>query len=334
MSITFPSSPVNGQTFLTKGRGWQYNSTSGSWEALVRVNTAFDSDDIQEGTNNLYLNTENIQDSVANLLTAGNNISINYNDAANSLSISAAGVSGQQNLIPDVNNTRDIGSSTLKYKDLYLAGNASIGGNTTIQGTLTVTGTTTTINSTELSVNDLNITIASGAATALDADGAGITIAGANATMLYAGGTDRFVFNRAIEASTFHGNVTGNVSGSAGTVTSLGNRSIGDLSDVDITTSAPGTGNMLTWDGSKFTPATPYSTSNFNTDFGTKTTSDLSEGSNLYFTDSRARSSLSLGTAGSRGYNSTTGAITIPGTTDHITEGTNLFYTNLSLIHI
>ena len=146
--------------------------------------------------------------------------------------------------------------------------------------------------------------------------------------MLYAGGTDRFVFNRAIEASTFHGNVTGNVSGSAGTVTSLSNRSIGDLSDVDITTSAPGTGNMLTWDGSKFTPATPYSTSNFNTDFGTKTTSDLSEGSNLYFTDSRARSSLSLGTAGSRGYNSTTGAITIPGTTDHITEGTNLFYTN------
>jgi len=77
MSITFPSSPINGQTFLTKGRGWQYNSTSGSWEALVRVNTAFDSDDIQEGTNNLYLNTENIQDSVANLLTAGNNISIN-----------------------------------------------------------------------------------------------------------------------------------------------------------------------------------------------------------------------------------------------------------------
>ena len=58
------------------------------------------------------------------------------------------------------------------------------------------------------------------------------------------------------------------------------------------------------------------------------TTTDLSEGTNLYFLNSRARSAISLGSAGSRAYNSSTGQITIPGTTDHITEGSNLFFTD------
>ena len=58
------------------------------------------------------------------------------------------------------------------------------------------------------------------------------------------------------------------------------------------------------------------------------TTTDLAEGSNLYFLNSRARSAISLGSAGSRNYNSSSGQITIPGTTDHITEGSNLFFTD------
>tara|TARA_B100000989_G_C19531846_1_gene470464 strand:+ start:1047 stop:6965 length:5919 start_codon:yes stop_codon:yes gene_type:complete len=58
------------------------------------------------------------------------------------------------------------------------------------------------------------------------------------------------------------------------------------------------------------------------------TTTDLGEGSNLYFLNSRARSAISLGSAGSRNYNSSSGQITIPGTTDHITEGSNLFFTD------
>ena len=58
---------------------------------------------------------------------------------------------------PDQNNFRDIGSTTLKWKDLHMAGDATIDGN------LTVNGTTTTINSTQLDVDDINITIASGA---------------------------------------------------------------------------------------------------------------------------------------------------------------------------
>ena len=94
MSINFPSNPVNGQTFIALGRGWQYNSSATAWEAMIRVNTAFDSDDIPEGTTNLYQNPENIQDEVNNLLVAGTNITLTYNDVANSLTIDSAGGGG------------------------------------------------------------------------------------------------------------------------------------------------------------------------------------------------------------------------------------------------
>lgn len=57
------------------------------------------------------------------------------------------------------------------------------------------------------------------------------------------------------------------------------------------------------------------------------TTSNLSEGSNLYYTDTRARASISH-TTGAANYNNSTGVITIPSTTSHISEGSNLYYTD------
>lgn len=61
---------------------------------------------------------------------------------------------------------------------------------------------------------------------------------------------------------------------------------------------------------------------------GKDNTDEITEGStNLYFTNARARSAVSS-TTGSAGYNSTTGVITIPSTTAHISEGANLYYTD------
>jgi hypothetical protein len=71
-------------------------------------------------------------------------------------------------------------------------------GTVVIAGNLQVDGTTTTINSTIMSVNDLNLTLADGAANAAAANGAGITIAGAAATLTYASTGDKFVFNKAL----------------------------------------------------------------------------------------------------------------------------------------
>ena len=64
-------------------------------------------------------------------------------------------------------------------------GTTTIGHDLVVTGDLTVNGNTTTINSTTLTVDDLNIVLASGAANATAANGAGITIDGANATLTY-----------------------------------------------------------------------------------------------------------------------------------------------------
>ena len=56
-------------------------------------------------------------------------------------------------------------------------------------------------------------------------------------------------------------------------------------------------------------------------------TSNVSEGSNLYFTDARARAAISVDTDGLN-YNSGTGQITLTADTDDIAEGANLYFTN------
>lgn len=89
---------------------------------------------------------------------------------------------------------------------------AAVGDNTgtvVIAGNLQVDGTTTTINSTTMTVDDLNITLASGAANAAAANGAGITVDGASATITYDGTNDEWDFNKDI-------NVTGTLTASGG----------------------------------------------------------------------------------------------------------------------
>ena len=78
---------------------------------------------------------------------------------------------------------------------------AAVGDNTgtlVVAGNLQVDGTTTTINSTTMTVDDLNITLASGAANAAAANGAGITVDGASATLTYNGTNDDWNFNKTL----------------------------------------------------------------------------------------------------------------------------------------
>lgn len=82
------------------------------------------------------------------------------------------------------------------------SGNVALGGNLTVTGDFTVNGTTTTINSTTMDVDDLNITVASGAANAAAANGAGISVDGANATLTYASASDNWNFNKGLDITT------------------------------------------------------------------------------------------------------------------------------------
>jgi hypothetical protein len=91
----------------------------------------------------------------------------------------------------------------------YLAGPATftidpaaVGDNTgtvVIAGNLQVDGTTTTINSTTVTVDDLNLTLASGAINAAAANGAGITVDGAGAALTYNGTSDLWKFTKQLQ---------------------------------------------------------------------------------------------------------------------------------------
>ena len=107
--------------------------------------------------------------------------------------------------IPDTDSLSE-GSTNLYYTqaraDARVA--AALATDVVIGGNLTVNGTTTTLNTATLDVEDLNITVASGAADAAAANGAGLTVAGANATITYDSTNDEWDLNKDI-------NVTGSV---------------------------------------------------------------------------------------------------------------------------
>ncbi len=86
--------------------------------------------------------------------------------------------------------------------------------NVTILGNLTVQGTQTSLNTTEVFVEDLSLTLASGSLTSTDANGAGIQIAGANVTMSWNHTNQRIELNKDFA-------VTGSISSS--TITGIGN---------------------------------------------------------------------------------------------------------------
>jgi hypothetical protein len=86
-----------------------------------------------------------------------------------------------------------------------LPNDVTVSNDLTVTGNLTVNGTTTTLNTTTLDVEDLNITVAKGAANAAAADGAGITIDGAAVTLTYVNTTGRLTSNTAVSAPFFHG---------------------------------------------------------------------------------------------------------------------------------
>ena len=204
-------------------------------------------------------------------------------------------------------------------------------GTLVIAGNLQVDGTTTTINSTTVSVDDLNMVLASGSANAAAANGAGITIDGASATLTYDSATDRWTMNKDLTA-----NLVGNVTG---TVSSLSNHDTDDLAEgtnlyytqARFDTALSGKSTSDVTEGTNLY----YTGGRFDTAFTAKNTGDLAEGSNLYYTDARFDNALSSKsttdvTEGTNLYYTTArfdSALSSKSTSD-ITEGTNLYYTD------
>ena len=137
--------------------------------------------------------------------------------------ISAKTTFGGNLVIPDgatIGTVTDADSITIAA-----AGDVTVSQGLIVTGNLTVNGTTTTLNTSELKVDDLNITLADGAADSAAANGAGITIDGAGATITYAHTGTKFVFNKPIDTGanniTTTGTVAGDHSGDGSALTSL-----------------------------------------------------------------------------------------------------------------
>lgn len=142
------------------------------------TNINVDSDQVSEGNNNIYYTTARANTDIDARVTKS------YVDA---LGINA-----------DTLDTLDSASFMRSDANTSTTGNLSVGGDLSVTGDFTVSGNTTYVNTNDLSIEDLNITLASGANTAADANNAGITIAGANAQITYNSTNDTFDFNKAI----------------------------------------------------------------------------------------------------------------------------------------
>jgi hypothetical protein len=130
----------------------------------------------------------------------GTNGQVLTTDGSGNLSFADAsgGISNVvEDTTPQLGGNLDLNSSDITGTgNINTTGTLTISGDAVIGGNLTINGTTTTINSTTLDVDDINITVASGAANSSVADGAGLTVDGANATITYVAADDYWALNK------------------------------------------------------------------------------------------------------------------------------------------
>lgn len=137
--------------------------------------------------------------------TGSDNIAVSYDSLTNTINAAlAADVVALTsievgNLKLQGNTLSSVDSSNVMYIDP--APSDSDGGTLIIRGDLVVQGTQTVINSTVMSVADLTLTLADGAVTAGEADGAGIYIAGADASIVYDAARDVIDINKGLNVT-------------------------------------------------------------------------------------------------------------------------------------
>jgi len=257
----------------------------------------------------MYFNTTNTQMRVCTATGTPNNT---Y-DAVNSASVSAGRYlqTGDGNNVIDAGASISAGAKTTTDVTVGTPGGTAkdlrVTGNTQLDGNLTVSGTTTTVNTATLDVADNQITLNSDV-TGAPSENAGIVVNRGSSTdksLLWDESTDKWTLGtETLVAGTVEANVTGNVTGTA---SSISNHSTDDLSEGSTNKYFSGKTTTDLTEGTNLY----YTDARWDARLGAKDTNDVTEGStNLYYTD--ARFDARLGTK----------------TTDNLTEGTNKYYTD------
>ena len=197
----------------------------------------------------------------------------------------------------------------------------------TILGNLYVEGDIVTLNAATLSIEDKNIVLANGAINSTSADGAGFNIDGAQANLKYRNTGDKFEFNKSLDvlgtltatavySNTWNNLFTSNVIESAGNLyytVARANAAINDRVNKAFI-------DNLGISSSSAVFAENANVANIVLSIGNFTTSNLAEGTNLYYTNARVNAQVESNLALKSNVNDLT--------TANVTETTNLYYTN------
>jgi len=296
----------------------------------AQILTKDNTDEITEGSSNLYFTNERVDDRVNALLQAGSNVSLSYDDAANTLTISSTQLTNEQvqDVIGGMLGGDETGGISVTYDDtnneidfaLSSIPNSSLTNSTiTVNGTSIALGASGTLDTGDIGegsnlyftnerVDDrVNALLQAGSNVSLTYDDAANTLTIA-ATQL----TNEEVQD--IIGGMLGGDETGGISVTYDdtnneidfTISNVPNSSLAN-SSVTINGTAVSLGGSITLD-----------------------TDDIGEGStNQYFTNARARGAISENST-QLSYDSSTGVLTFTqGDTDTVSEGTgNLYFTN------
>jgi len=283
------------------------DANDGAIDATVSL-ASFSTSDLSEGSNQYYTNAR--ARGAISVTDGGGDGSLSYNSSTGVITYTGPSAS-------EVRAHLSAGTGVT-----YSSGEFSIGqavgtssnvefNNLLVQGTLTVNGATTTVSSTNTTIADALIELGSGNSGANTND-LGLIFergsTGDNAFMGWDESADKFI----VGTTTATGASTGGLSITTGTlVANLEGSVTGTVSDI----SNHDTGDLTEGSNLYFTNARADAR------IAAATTSDLSEGSNLYYTNARADARVNLQTGANLDLSSKD--------TDDLSEGsTNLYHTS------
>ena len=256
---------------------------------------------------------ENAQDAVGNAVGTG----LSYNDTTGAISVDTSTIQAR---VTDVSDT-EIGylNGVTSAIQTQIDNKASLSGATftgevsgtslTLSGDLTVNGTTTTLNSTTISVDDKNIELGS-VATPSDAtaDGGGITLKGAtDKTFNWVDATDAWTSSEHLNLASGKSLYLNGTLLKDATETLTNKTLTSPKINEDVALTATAT-ELNYVDG-----VTSAIQTQLDAKFATAnaSTTNISEGSNLYFTDERAQDAVGNSVGTGLSYNDTTGAVSV-----------------------